>query len=94
MDLTEQQIEEIKDEANNLITRLEGDESFEKLATSYSSGQEALEGGFLGWRTSAELPSLFANVVTELKVGEVAQPLKKWGRFPYTKTDRQKRKYS
>jgi len=46
--LTEQQIEEIKDEANNLITRLEGDESFEKLATSYSSGQEALEGRFFG----------------------------------------------
>jgi peptidyl-prolyl cis-trans isomerase SurA len=79
--LTEQQIEEIKDEANNLITRLEGDESFEKLATSYSSGQKALEGGFLGWRTSAELPSLFADVVTELKVGEVAQPLRSGAGF-------------
>ncbi len=79
--LTEQQIEEIKDEANNLITRLEGDESFEKLATAYSSGQEALEGGFLGWRTSAELPSLFADVVTELKVGEVAQPLRSGAGF-------------
>jgi peptidyl-prolyl cis-trans isomerase SurA len=79
--LTEQQIEEIKDEANNLITRLEGDESFEKLAASYSSGQEALEGGFLGWRTAAELPSLFANVVTELKVGEVAQPLRSGAGF-------------
>jgi peptidyl-prolyl cis-trans isomerase SurA len=79
--LTEQQIEEIKDEANNLITRLEGDESFEKLATAYSSGQEALEGGFLGWRTSAELPSLFADVVTKLKVGEVAQPLRSGAGF-------------
>ena len=79
--LTEQQIEEIKDEANNLITRLKGDESFEKLATAYSSGQEALEGGFLGWRTSAELPSLFADVVTELKVGEVAQPLRSGAGF-------------
>ena len=79
--LTEQQIEEIKDEANNLITRLEGDESFEKLATSYSSGQKALEGGFLGWRTSSELPSLFADVVTELKVGEVAQPLRSGAGF-------------
>ena len=78
---TEQQIEKIRNEANNLITRLEGDESFEKLATSYSSGQEALEGGFLGWRTSAELPSLFANVVTELKVGEVAQPLRSGAGF-------------
>ena len=78
---TEQQIEKIRNAANNLITRLEGDESFEKLAASYSSGQEALEGGFLGWRTSAELPSLFANVVTELKVGEVAQPLRSGAGF-------------
>ncbi|MDC0545393.1 peptidylprolyl isomerase [Gammaproteobacteria bacterium] len=78
---TEQQIEKIRNEANNLITRLEDDESFEKLAASYSSGQEALEGGFLGWRTSAELPSLFANVVTELKVGEVAQPLRSGAGF-------------
>ena len=78
---TEQQIEKIRNEANNLITRLEGDESFEKLAASYSSGQEALEGGFLGWRTSAELPSLFANVVTKLKVGEVAQPLRSGAGF-------------
>ena len=78
---TEQQIEKIRNEVNNLITRLEGDESFEKLAASYSSGQEALEGGFLGWRTSAELPSLFANVVTELKVGEVAQPLRSGAGF-------------
>ena len=78
---TEQQIEKIRNEANNLITRLEGDESFEKLAASYSSGQEALEGGFLGWRTSAELPSLFADVVTELKVGEVAQPLRSGAGF-------------
>ena len=61
MDLLNKQIEKIRNEANNLITRLEGDESFEKLAASYSSGQEALEGGFLGWRTSAELPSLFAE---------------------------------
>ena len=78
---TEQQIEKIRNEVNNLITRLKGDESFEKLAASYSSGQEALEGGFLGWRTSAELPSLFANVVTELKVGEVAQPLRSGAGF-------------
>ncbi len=81
MDLLSKQIEKIRNEANNLITRLEGDESFEKLAASYSSGQEALEGGFLGWRTSAELPSLFANVVTELKVGEVAQPLRSGAGF-------------
>jgi peptidyl-prolyl cis-trans isomerase SurA len=79
--LTELEIEVIKDNADSLLKRLESGESFEKLAASYSSAQEALEGGFLGWRTSAELPSLFAEVITELKVGDVAPPLRSGAGF-------------
>ncbi len=71
--LSEIEIEAIENEAVSLLERLENGESFEKLAASYSAGQKALEGGFLGWRTSAELPSLFAEVVSGLTVGEVAQ---------------------
>jgi peptidyl-prolyl cis-trans isomerase SurA len=78
---TEQEVNEVQKNAVDLINRLEGGEGFEKLAASYSSAQEALEGGFLGWRTSAELPSLFAEVVTELKVGEIAEPLRSGAGF-------------
>ena len=79
--LSEIEIEAIENEAVSLLERLENGESFEKLAASYSAGQEALEGGFLGWRTSAELPSLFAEVVTGLTVGEVAQPVRSGAGF-------------
>ena len=79
--LSEIEIEAIEDEAVSLFERLENGESFEKLAASYSAGQKALEGGFLGWRTSAELPSLFAEVVTGLTVGEVAQPVRSGAGF-------------
>ena len=79
--LSEIEIEAIEDEAVSLLERLENGESFEKLAASYSAGQKALEGGFLGWRTSAELPSLFAEVVTGLTVGEVAQPVRSGAGF-------------
>ncbi len=79
--LSEIEIEEIEKEAVLLLDRLENGESFEKLAASYSAGQNALEGGFLGWRTSAELPSLFAEVVTELRVGEVSQPVRSGAGF-------------
>ena len=79
--LTEGEIAEIENNANLLLERLGNGESFEKLAASYSSGQNALEGGFLGWRTSAELPSLFAKVVTDLKVGSVAQPFRSGAGF-------------
>ena len=79
--LTKVEIEAIENNANLLIKRLGDGESFEKLAASYSSAQEALEGGFLGWRTSAELPSLFAEVITELKVGDVALPVRSGAGF-------------
>ena len=79
--LSEIEIEAIENEAISLLKRLESGESFEKLAASYSAGQKALEGGFLGWRTSAELPSLFAEVVTGLTVGEVAQPVRSGAGF-------------
>ena len=88
--LTEEEVGEIQNNANSLIERLNNGESFEKLAASYSSGQNALEGGFLGWRTSAELPSLFAQVVSELKVGEVAQPVRSGAGFHILKlTDKE-----
>ena len=79
--LSKIEIEAIEDEAVSLLERLENGESFEKLAASYSAGQKALEGGFLGWRTSAELPSLFAEVVSGLTVGEVAQPVRSGAGF-------------
>ena len=78
---TEKEIEEIKINANSLISRLNDGENFEKLAASFSAGQNALEGGYLGWRTEAELPSLFAEVVTGLKVGEIASPLRSGAGF-------------
>ena len=78
---TEKEIEEIKINANSLISRLNDGESFEKLAASFSAGQNALEGGYLGWRTEAELPSLFAEVVTGLKVGEIGSPLRSGAGF-------------
>ena len=78
---TEKEIEDIEVNANSLISRLNDGENFEKLAASFSAGQNALEGGYLGWRTEAELPSLFAEVVTELKVGEIASPLRSGAGF-------------
>jgi len=79
--LKEDEINEIEKSALSLIERLKEGESFEKLAASYSSGQNALEGGFLGWRTSSELPSLFSGIVSNLKVGEIADPLRSGAGF-------------
>ena len=78
---TEQEIKDVENDAYSLLERIKNGESFEKLAASYSSGQNALNGGSLGWRTSAELPSLFAEVVSEMEVGEISNPVRSGAGF-------------
>ena len=71
--------EEVKNaykKINEVITKYSLGESFEKLAASYSSGQNALEGGEMGWKRSAELPTLFGPIVKTLTVNSLSQPLR------------------
>tara|TARA_B100001057_G_scaffold238277_1_gene238594 strand:- start:24 stop:1313 length:1290 start_codon:yes stop_codon:yes gene_type:complete len=77
----EQEIKDVENDAYSLLERIKNGESFEKLAASYSSGQNALKGGSLGWRTPAELPSLFAEVVSEMEVGEISNPVRSGAGF-------------
>ena len=79
--LTEAEIITINKQAQDILNRLERGESFDKLAATYSSGQKALEGGSLGWRTSAELPTLFAEAVSSLKVGEISDLIRSGAGF-------------
>jgi peptidyl-prolyl cis-trans isomerase SurA len=64
----ERRIEDIRD-------RLAAGEDFAQLALAYSEAQTALEGGALGWRKGAELPTLFADVVFRLQPGEYSEPI-------------------
>ena len=79
--LNENELKDIQEKAQDILKRIEAGESFEKLAATYSSGQKALEGGFLGWRTSAELPTLFAETVSSLKVGETSELIRSGAGF-------------
>ncbi len=48
---------------------------FEQAAISFSEGQDALEGGKLGWRKPGQLPTLFVEAVRGLEAGEVSEIL-------------------
>ena len=58
--------------AEDILRRLEAGESFENLARRHSSDGRAAEGGMLGWRSTAALPSLFAGIVPRLEPGETS----------------------
>jgi len=71
-----EQVQAAKARAQDIQTRLRGGADFGQMATAESDGQQALEGGDLGWRKSGQLPSFFADAVVELKPGEIGVPIR------------------
>lgn len=58
--------------AQRVLDELRGGADFQKMAVSVSDAQQALEGGDLGWRSVAQIPSMFVDIVTHMKPGEVS----------------------
>jgi peptidyl-prolyl cis-trans isomerase SurA len=54
---------------------------FAQLAIAYSESQTALDGGSLGWRKGSELPTIFADDVMKMEVGEHSTPIRGGGGF-------------
>ena len=54
---------------------------FKQLAIANSDDQSALEGGDLGWRKQAQLPSLFTNALEGLEPGEISKPVRSGAGF-------------
>jgi len=64
---------------------LDSGANFAEVAAGYSDGQNALEGGDLGWRKQGELPSLFAKVVPGLVEGQVSELIRSGSGFHLVK---------
>jgi len=62
-------------EADIIVDQLRQGDDFAQMAIATSAGSRALEGGDLGWRKAPALPSLFAEQVVQLQVGDVADPI-------------------
>lgn len=72
-DASDEELTSVQEKGRDIVNRYIQGESFEKLAAAYSSDRNALEGGSLGWRRASELPSLFSEIVVNMKVGEVSE---------------------
>ncbi|QOY62311.1 peptidylprolyl isomerase [Lysobacter sp. H21R4] len=53
-----------------------GEMDFAAAAVRYSDSPNALEGGDLGWRSSDEIPSAFAEMVRNMSPGQVTEPIR------------------
>lgn len=86
-DADQNQVEEAKKKVNMIYESLDKGEDFSKLATEFSDGQKALEGGDLGWRANNELPTLFSDQLRVMKVGEYTHPVRSANGFHIIKLD-------
>jgi peptidyl-prolyl cis-trans isomerase SurA len=69
---TPDQVEQRRRKAMLALSELRRGTNFAQVAATYSDAPDALQGGTLGWRSSARLPALFLEVLDKLKDGEVS----------------------
>ena len=84
---TPQQIQAVENKANDIYRRLEEGLDFSSAAISYSDGQEALEGGEVGWRDLNSIPAFFADAIRDLKPGQFTKPIRSPGGFHIVKVN-------
>jgi peptidyl-prolyl cis-trans isomerase SurA len=73
---TPEKLQELQAKANKALDELASGANFSQVSAIYSDAQNAMQGGSLGWRPEAKLPSLFADAVRKLALGEVTPVLR------------------
>ena len=76
-----EQIKSIEAEANSVYDQLKNGANFQEMAVAHSKGQNALNGGDLGWRKADQLPTLFAEQAVKMKTSEISKPVRSPGGF-------------
>lgn len=62
--------------AQRVLGALQNGADFQKTAVAESDGRQALNGGIIGWRKETELPSIAADILPGLAVGEPSDLLR------------------
>jgi peptidyl-prolyl cis-trans isomerase SurA len=77
----------IEQSADDIYTRLQDNADFRELAARYSEGPTALEGGSLGWLSGQQIPSIFTDVLQDMKAGDVSEPFRTSNSIHVVKVD-------
>ena len=81
------QLEEARQRAEEILAELRDGANFAETAARVSDGQQALEGGDLGWRRAGELPSVFQDEVLAMETGEVSEVVRSNSGFHIVRLD-------
>jgi len=75
-DASPSKLAELKQKAENVLQQLQSGKEFAKVSASSSDAPNAIEGGQLGWKSITQIPSLFADAIRNLKVGDITPILR------------------
>ena len=78
---TTEQIQKLHARAQQVLDLLNKGDDFAQVSASYSDAPNALEGGAMGWRRNSQLPTLFADVLSKMKPGQLSEILRSSGGF-------------
>lgn len=73
---TPEVIQQTRQRAEALLQTLRNGAAFDEAAIANSQGQNALEGGNLGWKKTGQLPTLFAAALKTMQAGEISDVLR------------------
>jgi peptidyl-prolyl cis-trans isomerase SurA len=73
---TPEQIAAREARAREVFDKAKAGDDFAQLAVTYSDSSTNIEGGALGWRRGAQLPSIVAEQVAKMKAKEVSEPIR------------------
>ena len=71
--------------AEQALAQVRSGTDFAQVAAGFSDAPDALQGGALGWRTPARLPTVFADPVRSMKAGDVSPILRSASGFHIVK---------
>ena len=85
-----EQVSKARETIDNIRMNIEQGADFAQQASEFSAGGNALQGGDLGWRKLAEIPSLFADVVPDMQPGSISAVLRSASGFHIIKLDQKR----
>ena len=79
------EIAEAHARAGRILDEIRAGADFASMAVTHSDGQQALDGGDLGWRQASDLPTMFGDAIVRLEVGDVTEPIRSASGFHLVK---------
>lgn len=71
-----EQLQTLRAKAEKALEELRAGADFGQVSAAYSDARDALQGGVLGWRNEAQLPTLFVTAIRDLPPGATTPVLK------------------